>query len=86
KTPPFKGLADEDRAKILTNIGVGYRRRIQNEQAIWHYRCAMHATASIQQNSALKVNIAIANTRLAQPAIRYRLLKRVDREMLPSFI
>ncbi|TMN37285.1 hypothetical protein [Pseudoalteromonas sp. S2755] len=86
KTPPFKALADEDRAKILTNIGVGYRRRNQNEQAIWHYRCAMNATASLQQKSALKVNIAIAYTRLEQPAIGYRLLKSVDREMLPSFM
>ncbi len=86
KTPPFKALADEDRAKILTNIGVGYRRRNQNEQAIWHYRCAMNATASLQYKSALKVNIAIAYTRLEQPAIGYSLLKSVDREMLPSFM
>lgn len=86
KAPAFKTLADEDSAKILTNISVGYRRRNQNEQAIWHYRCAMNASASFQHKSALKVNIAIAYTRLEQPAIGYNLLKSVDREMLPSFM
>ncbi|WPU31551.1 hypothetical protein SIO17_21265 [Pseudoalteromonas piscicida] len=86
KAPPFKIFADQDKAKILTNIGVGYRRRNQNEQAIWHYRCAMNASVSSQHKSALKVNIAIAYTRIGQPAVGYNLLKSVDQERLPNFM
>ncbi|AXR00254.1 hypothetical protein [Pseudoalteromonas piscicida] len=86
KEPRFQALADEDKAKILTNIGVGYRRRNQNEQAIWHYRCAMNASVSSQHKSALKVNIAIAYTQLGQPAVGYNLLKSVDKGRLPNFM
>ncbi|PCK32964.1 tetratricopeptide repeat protein [Pseudoalteromonas piscicida] len=82
----FQTLVEQNKVKLVSNIGVGYRLRDQNEQAILHYRCAMNASSNYHHKSALKVNIAIAYMRLGQPTVGYDLLIGIDSELLPSFM
>ncbi|NUZ11213.1 hypothetical protein HUZ36_10510 [Pseudoalteromonas sp. McH1-7] len=86
KNKDFNALIEENKVKLLANIGVAYRYREQNQQAIWHYRCAMNEATSSQYKAALKVNIAIAYTRINQPSLGYSLLKNIEKRFLPDYM
>lgn len=86
KQPKYSAQVAENKAKILSNIGVAYRLREQNKQAVIYYRCALELTEKRQYKSAIKVNIAIAYTRMGQPAIGYNLLTGIEQEFLPDYM
>ena len=86
KKPQYSAQVSENKAKILSNIGVAYRLREQNKAAVTYYRCALELAEKRQYKSAIKINIAIAYTRMGQPAIGYNLLTGIEQQFLPDFM